>query len=597
MSEIQSALNSSLETGNSARFVRGLILPLACLAVQWVLKKNNKNTLVASGIIGIIAGFCILWSNDYGISCWICIQFVNTWLVFCQKRKVSTSFINLALSFVTSLLIAFILIETISLGNVSNWFSSTIGTGGYQRWYYNSGKSFYLWDIDTNFPTLLLIGLSLFFMYKMFISGKNQESLNKNTVLSFICITCFCAIQEYKLLSGGDSREVAYSALFIIIISELYDVFRRRSNDKLILEKTVLIISTITCLCWLVSACKEEVLFAKKANKEGSYIEQLGGYVTSLDSDLLRTDSFLNGKEFFATYASGQEVISNVYQPSGTDYIIHVLGDQQRAEYLKKFTSGNFDYAATIKESFTDWEYWVQRANWYFYRELYNGWHPVFTNSYETFWERNGENEKHYLESGFVVETEMIDETTCKIMVACEQPINGMADVHIDYYVSKRKGLDSVLCFQQMAQVRNSGTIYANQGEHYESNYLRPISEEYIPVRIVNGYGEITLSSKPERHTVLKVNSVSCKKILTVDSDYVEISRFEMHDGQSMFFIPRTMKNINAVHNAVTVEYGGSVSEINEILEDSNSNSIVLCCRMTFDQGDYCNMLRIIRDE
>jgi len=550
--------------------------------------------LVKSGIIGIIAGFCLIWSNDYGISCWICLQLVNAWLVFCQKRKLGIPCINLILSFVISLLTVFILVEIISLGNIRNWFSSTLGTGVFQRWYYNSRKSYYLWDIDIALLTLLMAGLCLFFMYKMFVSVKSQsqESLYKNAILSFICMTCFCAVQEYRLLSGGDSREVAYSALFLIIIDELYDFFRKRLKDRAVLEKSILVLSAVTCLCWFVYTCKKEVQFNNQKYKEGTYIEQMGGNVTSLDSDLLRADSFLNGKEFFATYSSGQEVVSDVYQPSGTDYIIHVLGDQQRAAYLNIFTKGDFDYTATIKESFTDWEYWVQRANWFFYRELYQGWHPVFTNSYEVFWERNKAGESHHIESGYVIESYIIDETTCKISVSCEQPINGMADVYIDYSILKRKGLSSVFCFQQMLQVKNTGTIYANQGQYYESNYLRPTSAEYIPVRIVNGYGELTLTSQPEKDTYLTVNSVACSKILTVDSDYVEITHLDTLDGRSKFYIPKTAKNINALHNAATVEYGDFVSNVDEIYEENNS--IVICCNIVYSQADHNNMLRII---
>lgn len=49
------------------------------------------------------------------------------------------------------------------------------------------------------------------------------------------------------------------------------------------------------------------------------------------------TDTFLDGEEFFATYASAQEVVSDTFQPSGTDYIIHVLGDEQRYDYIEAF--------------------------------------------------------------------------------------------------------------------------------------------------------------------------------------------------------------------------------------------------------------------
>ena len=36
----------------------------------------------------------------------------------------------------------------------------------------------------------------------------------------------------------------------------------------------------------------------------------------------------------FSTYAGAMETVNGIFQPTGTDYIIHVLGDEQRQRYL-----------------------------------------------------------------------------------------------------------------------------------------------------------------------------------------------------------------------------------------------------------------------
>lgn len=81
-------------------------------------------------------------------------------------------------------------------------------------------------------------------------------------------------------------------------------------------------------MAWCVSSAKDEMIFSLFEEKGGVYVEALGGHLTERGQDLLDTDTFLNGEDFFATYASAQEVVSDTYQPSGTDYIIHVLGDE-----------------------------------------------------------------------------------------------------------------------------------------------------------------------------------------------------------------------------------------------------------------------------
>ena len=82
----------------------------------------------------------------------------------------------------------------------------------------------------------------------------------------------------------------------------------------------------------------------------------------------------------------------------------------------------------------------MQRANWYFYRELYQNWHPVFANSYEIYWERNGDGEFNKVENGFTIKVTTLGETSQKIEVNCEdKTINGLADVYVDYSVEKKE--------------------------------------------------------------------------------------------------------------------------------------------------------------
>ncbi len=45
----------------------------------------------------------------------------------------------------------------------------------------------------------------------------------------------------------------------------------------------------------------------------------------------------LAGKDVFSTYASAIETTNRTFQPSGPDYIIHVLGDDSRNQYLQDF--------------------------------------------------------------------------------------------------------------------------------------------------------------------------------------------------------------------------------------------------------------------
>lgn len=390
--EILDALNYALDTGNSARFVRGMILPLLIL-VLWIgyigingIKNMRiskyREVIIFSGI-GLFSGASFVWSNDYGISCWFCMIIMAFWISFSRSRVILKAVINAFFELVGSAIGIVIAGTLLTCGHLTQWVSSTFGTGGYQGWYYNSPKSYYLYDVDFSYIMLIQAGICIFYMIKIFKNKGNIVSLRRYAIPGLANMVSFCAVNEYHLLSGGDSREVALAVLFLTIIFEICSIVQAYKRQEV--ARFTVIASIIISVAWIISDVKEEVIFKYLTDRDGIYVDALGGNLTFLGDEIIATNYFLDGNDFFATYASAQEVVSGTYQPSGTDYIIHVLGDKQRENYLDTFDIGSFKYAATIKETYTDWEYWVQRANWFFYRKLYEAWHPVYSNTYEVY--------------------------------------------------------------------------------------------------------------------------------------------------------------------------------------------------------------------
>lgn len=578
--DILNALDSSLRTGNSARFVRGMILPISTFGVYlWVklhslLNEKIKSKKISSILlyvgVGIVAGFCLPWSNDYGISCWLCLAIMIFWVSLSRERSFITSAKYTCIAIIASLLAVFVAVELFTFGHFFEWFSNTFSTGGYQGWYYNSAKSFFIYDVDFSTIMLLQAGLVLLYLAKLFGSNGSAWAVQRYGVLAFANMTCFCAVNEYKILSGGEAREVALSVLFFDIVLEVIFLFPFAKLGKIRAKKILALVSIVLTVAWAIPSIKDEFLFLFSDDKGGVYIEQLGGNATLLGNDLLKTDAFLNGDDFFATYASAQEVVSNTFQPSGTDYIIHVLGDKQRQAYLSAFLNGNFKYTATINEAFTDWEYWVQRANWFFYRELYAGWHPVYANTYELYWERNEDSETSSVQTGFHVYTEAVDDTTQKIIVQCDDALNGVADTYLDYTTPKKDNTFAKMTIQTLLNVLNTGTVYASGGAYFDSNYLRGESAEYIPIPVVNGYGEVTITSSPQQSTFLSVHQVTCSRIFTVSSDYLVFDSIENIEGKTTIVMTNTEKNLNASNGVTNIEYNNHEYSVSNVRHDED---------------------------
>lgn len=568
-SEILEALEYALGTGNSARVIRGMILPIACflILVQFLIYKKfftvkflkYKEILIYVGL-GMVAGFSFAWSNDYGVSCWLCLLIMSFWLSMCRNRSIIHSIVSFAITVGTSIVSLFITVEIFTLGHFGQWFSATFETGGYQSWYYNSNKSYYLYDVDFSYIMLIQAGLAIAYLIKLFLAKGTMSACRRYGILAFANMVCFCAVNEYKVLSGGSSREVALSVLFLNIVVESGVLFADLPNKKKATQ-AILVSASIIGLAWVIATAKDEFVFKYMMDKEGVQVEALGGNLTSLGDDLLETEKFLNGEEFFATYASAQEVVNDTYQPSGTDYIIHVLGDKQREKYLDTFENGDFKYAATIREEYTDWESWAKTANWFFYRKLYQRWHPVYANTYELYWTRNEEGNENLISSGVTLSVVDVDDSTKKIIVQCENPVNGTADVYIDYSVDKKRNRSSIINIQRTLKVENTGTVYAGGGSYCESDYLRSKSAEYIPVPVVNGYGEVTLTSNPMRSTNLTLNQAGCDCIYTVMSDYIVLQ--EVQTDGNYFTVSNIAKYINAVNGIAAVEFGGKEYTVN----------------------------------
>lgn len=571
------ALQYSIKSNNSARTLRGSILVIACFLIfigylifnKWFQNKELKfKKYYPYILISAVAGFSFAWSNDYGIGAWLCLLIMNTFLAFARERKLFFAIKILLLSIIISAASLFVIVEILTFGNFNSWVSFTFGTGGYQSWYFNNNttRSYYPFDVDFSFVMLLQAFLVLICLKKLFDHRGSVDACKRYGILAFLNMSCFAVVNEYKLISGGQLYEVALTVLFITIFMELISVILHLLESKQ-LQKKLILGSLVLSLAWLGSTAKDVgklVIFGPG----GTYVPALGGNMTNLRDDLYSAHAFLNGESFFATYATAQEVMEGTFQPSGIDYIIHALGDKQRQTYLNAFKNGTFKYAATIREDYSDWSFWMQRANWYFYRELYQNWHPVFANSYEIYWERNGDGEFNKIENGFTIKVTALGETSQKIEVYCEdKTVNGLADVYVDYSIEKNGNLSSKFLLKRELNVTNTGVVYPEGGVYYDHNQLRPKSAEYIPVQVVNGHGEVTITSQPEKSTILKVNTIHCEAIYNVTSKYIPINKID--NEKSQFIIAKFTKYEDDISNAKKLIYQGKeYTVVNAISKD-----------------------------
>ena len=173
--EIVSAMGAALSPGNSARFIRGMILPLSLLVGMYSLGKINwlaeqqkwsesRYNIVLSIAHRVISRVCFIWSNDYGIACWICSLMVQTIINAKRTKSFTAVTAGVVVQIVISLFTIFAVVEAVTLGNFLEWLHSLFEIGSFQKWYF--GTPHYPWNIDLSFLTLLQAVITIFILEK-----------------------------------------------------------------------------------------------------------------------------------------------------------------------------------------------------------------------------------------------------------------------------------------------------------------------------------------------------------------------------------------------------------------------------------------------
>lgn len=313
--DVQNSINTALNVGNSAVFVRGMILPICMLFGLFVLKlpsykrlKLNEinplcRELIIISLVAIMSGIAFTWSNDYGISCWLCLNIMVLAISFCKDRNIIKSFLYFLGSVIVSAITVFIVILILTSGNFTEWARLTFGTGNYQSWYYNSDgvKSYYIYDIDLSFFVVSQAVICLFYLIMLFKNRASVHSIKRYGLLAFANMCSFCCVNEYKLLSGGMRREVAFTVLFATVIAEtiafIYSASKNQSwHNHIKFVSATLAFSMGFIFC--VSTAKSELAFSTY-QKEGIYFEEVDGYITSLSYDIYEANEFIGEKRCF----------------------------------------------------------------------------------------------------------------------------------------------------------------------------------------------------------------------------------------------------------------------------------------------------------
>lgn len=517
--------DNMLKGGNSARPIRGSIVPLVILIYilvsiffekhkDWSEKKQFYSHVI---LFSVLSGLSFVWGNDYGVVSFVALLCLVLFFVIVRYksfiRTVVSGLIMLGGSSVTILLFSII----ITRGHPLSWFKTNFLSADYQGWYYENplNHTLYYYQVDLSVPVIICTVFLLVFLV-LLIRKIDWENVRRYGTVLFALLACFGTCQEYRLFSLKDPSYEMFLMCTIVVFVLFFLVYMASvflSKKKVEIGENT---SRILCCVWTVFVVLSVLinfLYINTDNPYRKYYPELGGYLEDCSSDLDISYELVAGRRIFSTYASAIEVATDQYQPSGYDYIIHVLTDDSREQYLKSFNSGDFEVVSTVNPNYTMYGDWVRNANWFFYREVYSGWHYIGSNSYSDYWERGVEQDSVY-EGNIKVELyEENDSEVYLIVVAEDKTVNGIADVYVDYESDLKVGESGFLLHRIIIGACDHN---ASDKQLHEWS-LRQKNKEYIPVTIKDGVGYVSLESHPVDITMIKINEVSCDRIFISD--------------------------------------------------------------------------------
>ncbi len=479
---------------NSMRGTRSFLPFLLCglvLLVTWLYQRRTgrsvnylqllPRTRVLAALGGVL-GFFIPWSNDYGLGAVAAMLVLLAVLeLFCWRMPVLQFLKKLAvfaLCVGAGLLVCTTLITG---GRPGAWFAATADIGEYQYFYFDGTYGMAVLPYIFKTPELwLFAGIFIAFWIWALVRLVRGAADNALVLLVFISLTVTAATFAYILSGSGFNCREALEVYSLLLAAAL-------ALRAALCWKPLLAACRWGCICLLtvlLGYSGWQSLTLQPA-VTGTYIEELGGYNTDVTA-LVEAAELVGDEQVFSTYATGLEVVTDQFQPTGYDYIIHALGRDVQAEYARDFAENEYSFVHTSRLPV---ETWVSGRNWHFYRLLLPHYTQVLRTEYGWIWERS--EEELYIDADVQVSVEQIDPYSVRISCTSSVTDTFVADLQVSWHSEFEDFAHWLYALGRTSVLTRTSCIVA---EDMGGWFRAGSATEYLPVKMQDGHGELIIS-------------------------------------------------------------------------------------------------------
>lgn len=387
------------------------------------LKERPTRFCFLGGLIGAQP----LWSNDYGIPSAIALFAIT--MIHLFKSSPIKKLPQIGGVLMSATLTFVVLGSVLTHGHLLQWFGENRGVASDQFWYFDlrrfdsmstkvlrAGKIVDLKDIVDYFahPFFFVYLSALTIIVLSVLWGK--ENLN-HLLLIYVGITVLGAGTLSSL--GGTFywryyTPTSLAAYFVVPVAikilirqanliSRWRRFRLGEIDRASMTPVRVIRSLV--VGWSLTISVTAILLvtlvyplsSHRYDRDFFYAKELDGWLSGqfkpayeiAERIRQQTQTLPPTQRMLSTYASMMDVVVGSENVTGIDYIIHALGDRARTRYLDRWRATMPEYITTIREDFTDWESWVRRTNWWFYRNFATVYKPIAASHYNIVWQRS----------------------------------------------------------------------------------------------------------------------------------------------------------------------------------------------------------------
>ena len=523
--------NNSFRIG---RMFWPIILCLISIFFIYAKKDKKNNSLLrfyaatpkGATIIGFITGIGMTWSNDFGFCCIgsvFLIMFILTIADKYQREKGVLLWKRFMYFFPALFIGMFLSIVLASQGNIGRWFDFTFGVGDWQYTYF--GRRFddkYSASLITLFTLKQLkrtrIHLLIYFTSMMYCLYKLcKDKANDRIILYVFLFTSVIASHMFYILgSGGDGfTEGTYGLVIIsfwaMVTRFIYEISKKVNLNRYI-DKAILLVTVI----YIGFMYYSDISIYKQYKNENitrntNYVAELGG-ITSYAEDLRRMDTLVADDTLFSTYATALEDIRDEYQPTGSDYVIHALGNKKYTEYVNDFISQKYKWVQTTNYYTWPWEIWTSKASWELYKEIYSNYTLNSNHGYWTMWKYAGEN-YNVINPDITISIEQINEGTVSINVQSKEKRPCYVDVELNWTTERLDNIHGRLALRELVFVEDIDSAFYKDDKS-AGYFLKKDGVKNIPIYMEEGKGQVILRVVPENALSLQINSVQYNEVI-----------------------------------------------------------------------------------